>query len=72
VERNHGTHQDRLVKQMRRRKIRTHAEADLFLETEYLPEHNLQILPRHQQLTLVEASQMRVSAPAFVRSAVES
>ena len=25
VERNHGTHQDRLVKKMRRKKIRTHA-----------------------------------------------
>lgn len=40
VERNHGTHQDRLVKKMRRKKIRTHAEANRFLEKEYLPEHN--------------------------------
>jgi hypothetical protein len=40
VERNHGTHQDRLVKKMRRKKIRTHAEANAFLEKEYLPEHN--------------------------------
>ena len=40
VERNHGTHQDRLVKKMRRKKIRTHAEANMFLEKEYLPEHN--------------------------------
>src|SRR6202048_4362150 len=39
VERNHGTHQDRLVKKMRLKKIKTHAEANLFLE-EYLPEHN--------------------------------
>ena len=40
VERNHGTHQDRLVKKMRLKKIKTHAEANLFLEQEYLPEHN--------------------------------
>ena len=40
VERNHGTHQDRLVKKMRRKKIQTHAEANTFLEKEYLPEHN--------------------------------
>ncbi len=40
VERNHGTHQDRLVKKMRRKKIRTHAAANEFLEKEYLPEHN--------------------------------
>jgi hypothetical protein len=40
VERNHGTHQDRLVKKMRLKKIRTHAEANTFLEKEYLPEHN--------------------------------
>src|SRR6202163_1902912 len=39
VERNHGTHQDRLVKKMRLKKIKTHAEANLFLE-EYLAEHN--------------------------------
>jgi hypothetical protein len=40
VERNHGTHQDRLVKKMGLQKIRTHAEANTFLEKEYLPEHN--------------------------------
>ena len=40
VERNHGTHQDRLVKKMRLKKIQTHAEANGFLEKEYLPEHN--------------------------------
>jgi hypothetical protein len=28
------------VKKMRRKKIRTHAEANRFLENEYLPEHN--------------------------------
>jgi transposase len=40
VERIHGTHQDRLVKKLRRKKIRTHAEVNAYLEEEYLPEHN--------------------------------
>jgi transposase len=40
VERVHGTHQDRLVKKLRRRKIRTHGEANAYLEGEYLGEHN--------------------------------
>ena len=33
---------------------------------------NLQVLPYFQQLTLVEARQMRVSAPVFVRATAES
>jgi transposase len=40
VERTHGTHQDRLVKKLRRKKIATPAEANAYLEAEYLPEHN--------------------------------
>jgi transposase len=40
VERNHGTHQDRLVKKLRRQGIRSYAAANAFLEQEYLPEHN--------------------------------
>jgi transposase len=40
VERIHGTHQDRLVKKLRRKKIATHAQANEYLEAEYLPEHN--------------------------------
>ena len=40
VERVHGTHQDRLVKKLRRKKITTHAQANAYLEAEYLPEHN--------------------------------
>ena len=40
VERLHGTHQDRLVKKMRRKKIDNHQQANVYLETEYLPEHN--------------------------------
>ena len=40
VERNHGTHQDRLVKKLRRKKIRNYESANEFLQSEYLPEHN--------------------------------
>jgi transposase len=40
VERNHGTHQDRLVKKLRRLKIATAADANAFLDTTYVPEHN--------------------------------
>jgi hypothetical protein len=40
VERMHGTHQDRLVKKLRRLQIATHADANAYLEREYLPEHN--------------------------------
>jgi transposase len=40
VERMHGTHQDRLVKKLRRKQITTHAAANIYLQTEYLPEHN--------------------------------
>jgi hypothetical protein len=40
VERVHGTHQDRLVKKLRLERIAGHAEANAYLESEYLPEHN--------------------------------
>jgi transposase len=40
VERVHGTHQDRLVKKLRLRRIAGHAEANAYLESEYLREHN--------------------------------
>ncbi len=40
VERGNGTHQDRLIKKMGRKKIRTHEAAHEFLQTEYLPDHN--------------------------------
>jgi transposase len=40
VERNHGIHQDRLVKKMRRKGIASYAAANQYLETEYLAEHN--------------------------------
>lgn len=40
VERNHGTHQDRLVKKLRRLGIADATAANAFLETRYLLEHN--------------------------------
>ena len=40
VERNHGTHQDRLVKKMRRKKIATHQAVNEYLEQEYCDDHN--------------------------------
>ena len=41
MERNHGTHQDRLVKKLRRLGIADARAANAFLETTYLPEHNV-------------------------------
>ncbi len=40
VERQHGTHQDRLVKKLRRKKIASHEALNVYLRNEYLPEHN--------------------------------
>ena len=40
VERQHGTHQDRLVKKLRRKQITSHEQANVYLERDYLPEHN--------------------------------
>jgi len=40
VERNHGTHQDRLVKKLRRLGLATDAAANAFLATTYWPAHN--------------------------------
>src|SRR6202051_4363749 len=40
VERQHGTHQDRLVKKLRRKEIASHQAANVYLKNEYLPEHN--------------------------------
>jgi hypothetical protein len=40
VERSHGTHQDRMVKKMRRKKIATHAAVNEYLEQEYCDDHN--------------------------------
>jgi len=40
IERHHGTHQDRLVKKLRRHSIADSAAANAFLETEYWADHN--------------------------------
>ncbi len=40
VERNHGTHQDRLVKKLRRKQISRLEDVNRYLEEEYCPEHN--------------------------------
>ena len=40
IERHHGTHQDRLVKKLRRTGIADVVAANAFLEAEYWPEHN--------------------------------
>ena len=40
IERNHGTHQDRLVKKLRRKGIADVETANVFLEAEYWVDHN--------------------------------
>ncbi len=40
VERGHGTHQDRLVKKLRRRGIADYEAANAFLTSPYIPDHN--------------------------------
>ena len=40
VERNHGTHQDRLIKKLRRQNTASYEAANQFLREIYLPEHN--------------------------------
>jgi hypothetical protein len=40
VERNHGAHQHRLVKKLRRKRIATHAAVNQYLEREYCDDHN--------------------------------
>jgi hypothetical protein len=40
IERNHGTHQDRLVKKLRRKRIAEVDAANAFLEAEYWADHN--------------------------------
>src|SRR5215471_15165564 len=40
IEWMHGTHQDRLVKKLRRKEIVSHEAANVYLRNEYLPEHN--------------------------------
>jgi transposase len=50
VERGHGTHQDRLIKKMRLKKIATYAKANAYLRESYLAGHNRKyaIAPREK------------------------
>jgi hypothetical protein len=40
VEWQHGTHQGRPVKKLRRKQIPSHEQANVYLQRDYLPEHN--------------------------------
>src|SRR5437868_8315169 len=40
VERNHGIHQDRMIKKLRRKGIASYGAVNQYLEQEYLPQHN--------------------------------
>ena len=57
VERNHGTHQDRLVKKLRRQCITTHAAVNQYLEQEYCDDHN-------QRFALDASSEVDYHLPA--------
>lgn len=65
VERGHGTHQDRLIKKMRLKKIATYAQANAFLSQSYLEGHNSKyaVAPRekadfHQAPTRLDLNQV--------------
>jgi hypothetical protein len=62
IERHHGTHQDRLVKKLRRKAIGDIGAANSFLETEYWTEHN-----RRFAQTPVSADDFHVGIPRGVR-----
>ena len=62
IERNHGTHQDRLVKKLRRKGITTLDATNGFLEAEYWAEHNR----RFTQAPAV-ADDFHVAVPRRVR-----
>lgn len=64
IERNHGTHQDRLVKKLRRKGIASIETANSFLEGEYWAEHN-----RRFAVSPVSAEDFHVAVPQRVRLA---
>jgi len=49
VERHHGTHQDRLVKKLRRLGIDSYEQANVYLEESYLPAHNARYAVKAEQ-----------------------
>jgi hypothetical protein len=62
IERNHGTHQDRLVKKLRRKTIADVAAANAFLEADYWAEHN-----RRFARPPASADDCHVSVPRGIR-----
>jgi transposase len=62
IERNHGTHQDRLVKKLRRRGIADATVANAFLEAQYWADHN-----RRFAQPPSSADDFHVSVPRGVR-----
>jgi transposase len=62
IERNHGTHQDRLVKKLRRKGVASIDAANTFLETEYWDAHN-----RRFAVSPVSAEDFHVAVPRRVR-----
>jgi hypothetical protein len=62
VERNHGTHQDRLVKKLRRKKSTTHAQVNQYLEQEYCDDHN-----RRFAVDAVSATDYHLAAPSATK-----
>jgi transposase len=62
IERNHGTHQDRLVKKLRRKGIADVATANTVLETEYWSDHN-----RRFAQAPASADDFHVAVPRGVR-----
>ena len=62
IERNHGTHQDRLVKKLRRRGIADATAANAFLEAQYWADHN-----RRFAQPPSSADDFHVSVPRGVR-----
>jgi transposase len=49
VERGHGTHQDRLIKKMRLKRISSYEEANRFLRDAYLAQHNARYAVRPRE-----------------------
>ena len=62
IERNHGTHQDRLVKKLRRKGIADVESANAFLATEYWADHN-----RRFAQAPASADDFHVAVPRGVR-----
>lgn len=66
VERNHGTHQDRLIKKLRLKQVRDYDAANQFLNA-YLPDHNRRfaIAPREESDFHVKLDDTSIDLPAI-------